>query len=118
MKIIITSKGKTLDSEVDPRFGRGAYFLLIDADSKEFEVLDNSEGIAASHGAGVQAGQRVVNSGATALITGHVGPKAGQAMAGSDVKIYSHAEGTVREMLNKFLAGELKPDTTEEGQQS
>jgi len=115
MKIIITSKGKTLDSPVDPRFGRGAFFLLIDVDSGEFEVMDNSEGIAASHGAGVQAGQRVVNSGAKALLTGHVGPKAGQAMEGSGVAIYSHAEGTVQDMLDKFRSGSLTPDTTEEG---
>lgn len=115
MKIIITSKGKTLDSPVDPRFGRGAYFMLIDVESGEFEVLDNSEGIAASHGAGVQAGQRVVNSGAKALITGHVGPKAGQAMEGSGIDLYSHAEGTVQNMLDKFRAGGMTPDTIEEG---
>ena len=115
MKIVITSKGKTLDSAVDPRFGRGAYFLVIDVQSGEFEVLDNSDGVAASHGAGVQAGQRVVNSGAEALLTGHVGPKAGQAMEGSGVKVYSHAEGTVQEMLEKFRSGELKPDLKEEG---
>lgn len=115
MKIIITSKGMTMDSQVDPRFGRGAYFLLIDVETGNYEVLDNADGIAASHGAGVQAGQRVVNSGAKALLTGHVGPKAGQAMEGSGVEIYFHAEGTVQEMLDKFRAGELTPAPTEEG---
>ncbi len=115
MKIIITSKGQTLDSAVDPRFGRGAFFLLIDVESGDFEVLDNADGVAASHGAGVQAGQRVVNSGAKALLTGHVGPKAGQAMAGSGVELYSHAEGTVQEMLEKFRSGTMTPDPTEEG---
>ncbi len=115
MKIIITSKGQTLESPVDPRFGRGAFFLLIDVETGKFEALDNADGINASHGAGVQAGQRVVNSGATALLTGHVGPKAMQAMEGSGVAVYSHAEGTVQEMLDKFRSGELTPDPTEEG---
>ena len=115
MKIIITSKGKTLDSPVDPRFGRAAFFMLIDVETGGFEALDNADGIAASHGAGVQAGQRVVNSGAKALITGHVGPKAGQAIGGSGVEVYSHTEGTVQEMLDKFRNGELTPDPTEEG---
>ncbi len=114
MKIIITSKGKTLESQVDPRFGRGAYFLVIDVDTSEFEVLDNSAGVSATHGAGVQAGQRVVDSGAQALLTGHVGPKAGQALAGSSVAVYSHAEGTVQQMLDRFRAGELTPDSPEE----
>ncbi len=41
MKIAVTSKEKTLDSEVDPRFGRAAYILVVDSENLSFEVLDN-----------------------------------------------------------------------------
>ncbi|MDH3567576.1 MAG: dinitrogenase iron-molybdenum cofactor biosynthesis protein, partial [Desulfobacteraceae bacterium] len=30
MKIAVTSRGKDLDSPVDPRFGRAAYILVVD----------------------------------------------------------------------------------------
>ena len=33
MKIAVTSKGKTMDSEVDPRFGRAAYILVVDSET-------------------------------------------------------------------------------------
>ena len=41
MKIVVSSTGKDLDSEIDPRFGRCAYFLLVDTDTMDHEVLDN-----------------------------------------------------------------------------
>jgi len=33
MKIAITSSGSDLKSEVDPRFGRCAYFILVETDT-------------------------------------------------------------------------------------
>ncbi len=59
MKVAVTSSGKTLDSPVDPRFGRAAYFLIVDTDSLEFEVVDNTDNINAFKGAGIQAAVRV-----------------------------------------------------------
>ena len=38
MKIAVTSKGVDLDSEVDPRFGRAAYVLVVDSETLSFEV--------------------------------------------------------------------------------
>ena len=45
MKIAITAKGADLDSEVDPRFGRAAYILIVDSETLDFEALDNKENI-------------------------------------------------------------------------
>ena len=42
MKIAITSTGKDLDSQVDPRFGRCAYFLIVNIDDMSFEAIDNA----------------------------------------------------------------------------
>ena len=56
MKIGITSTGKNLDAEVDQRFGRCKYFIIVDTDSMEFEAISN-ENIMASGGAGIQAAQ-------------------------------------------------------------
>ena len=35
MKIAVTSTGQTLSDPIDPRFGRAAFFILVDADTKE-----------------------------------------------------------------------------------
>lgn len=41
MKIAITSTGNSLDSFVDSRFGRCAWFVVYDTDSKSFEFIPN-----------------------------------------------------------------------------
>ena len=51
MKIAVTSTGKTLDSDIDPRFGRAAYFVIVDTETMDFEVKEN-DNIAAAGGAG------------------------------------------------------------------
>jgi len=45
MKIAITSLGRDLNSQVDPRFGRAAYILIVNTVDNGVEVLDNSENI-------------------------------------------------------------------------
>ena len=54
MKIAITSTGQTLDSQVDPRFGRAAYFIIVDTETMEFETIEN-QNVNASGGAGVKS---------------------------------------------------------------
>ena len=39
MKIAISSTGPDLDAQVDPRFGRCEYFLIVELDDMSFEAL-------------------------------------------------------------------------------
>ena len=41
MKIVITAIAPDIDAQVDPRFGRGAYFLVVDADTLEWHAEAN-----------------------------------------------------------------------------
>lgn len=106
MKLAISSKGKTLESEVDPRFGRCKYFILCDEDLDQYEVLNNG-GQSAVGGAGVQAAESVVNSGAKTVLTGNVGPKAFQVMSSSGILVVTDVCGTVKEVIEQYLAGDL-----------
>ena len=67
MKICVTAVSASLDSQVDPRFGRCAYFIIVDASSMKFEALPNVSA-GAMHGAGVQAAQMAVNKEVQAVI--------------------------------------------------
>ncbi|MBU0574437.1 MAG: dinitrogenase iron-molybdenum cofactor biosynthesis protein, partial [Candidatus Margulisbacteria bacterium] len=58
MKICVTSKGNKLESDVDPRFGRCEYFVIVDTDTMEFEAFDNPSAMAMG-GAGPQAAKMV-----------------------------------------------------------
>ncbi len=108
MKIAVTSKGKDLDSEVDPRFGRAAYILIVDTDSFEFEALDNSENVNAFKGAGIQAAVMVSNKGAEVLLTGFCGPNAFKTVNAAKIKVVNDVSGTVRDVVNAFKDGKYK----------
>ncbi|MCX6089334.1 MAG: dinitrogenase iron-molybdenum cofactor biosynthesis protein, partial [Candidatus Atribacteria bacterium] len=56
MKIGITSQGKSLKDPIDPRFGRCQFFLIVDDESSEIEVVANSQ-LSAGGGAGIQSAQ-------------------------------------------------------------
>jgi predicted Fe-Mo cluster-binding NifX family protein len=107
LKIAVTSQGKELDSQVDPRFGRAVYILVVDSENYEFQVLDNNENINAMKGAGIQAASNVVNIGAKVLLTGHCGPNAFKALKAGKVAVANDATGTVREAVKAYLDGKL-----------
>ena len=41
MKVVVSSTGTTLDSLVDPRFGRCPYFIVIDTENLNFESVSH-----------------------------------------------------------------------------
>ena len=107
MKICITSQGDTLDSQVDPRFGRCPYFIIADSETKKFEAEKN-ESVRATGGAGVQSGQTISNKGAKAVLTGNVGPNAFQTLNAAGIDIITGVSGTVKEAIEKYNNGELE----------
>jgi predicted Fe-Mo cluster-binding NifX family protein len=110
MKISISSQGPSLDSSVDPRFGRACQFLLYDTESSSYEVISNSESLNAAQGAGIKAAETITNKGAQVLITGHCGPKAFNTLREAGIEIFGGAEGlTVSEALEKYRSGGLQP---------
>jgi len=118
MKIAVTSKGVDLNSEVDPRFGRAAYILVVDSETLSFEVLNNKENVNAFKGAGIQAAKMVSETGADVLLTGYCGPNAFKAMKAAKVGVANDATGTVREAVAAYEAGKLPlaEDANVEGQ--
>ena len=108
MKIVVTSQGTNMQSPVDPRFGRASSFIVFDTETGAWSAVSNSVNANAAQGAGIQASKRVVELGADALLTGHVGPKAFAALRAGGVAIHTGAGGTVAEAVEQFKAGNLK----------
>jgi len=107
MKICATAAAGSLDAQVDPRFGRCPYFVIVDSESMQFEAIPNVA-LGAMSGAGIQAAQTVASRGVKVLITGNVGPNAFQALSAAGIKVVIGAFGTVREAIEKYKRGELK----------
>lgn len=107
MKIAVTSKGTDPDSQVDPRFGRAAYILIVDSENFDFEVIDNKENVNAFKGAGIQAASAITSKGAEVLLTGFCGPNAFRALKAGNVDVANDAKGTVKEAVKAYLEGKL-----------
>lgn len=106
MKICITAQGPTLEAPVDSRFGRCANFVFVDPKTMQMETTPNP-GAMAGGGAGIQAAQLVVDRGATAVLTGHVGPNAYNALTASGVEIFLGVTGSVKNAVDQFREGKL-----------
>ena len=111
MKIAVSSTGGSLDAQIDPRFGRCPYFVIVNSETMKFETVANTAS-GAMGGAGIQAAQLVATKGVQAVLTGSVGPNAFQALSSAGISIITGVFGTVREAVEKFKSGQLQKITT------
>ena len=107
MKVAVTSRGSVLSSELDPRFGRARYFVVVDTDSGEFTAHDNVNNRQASETVEIEAGQSIVNLCVDAVITGNIGPKAAGALRAGNVMVYKQNWGTVRHAIERYKTGRI-----------
>ena len=110
MKIAISATSDSLDAQIDPRFGRCEYFVIVDIETMKFEALPNKSRSAMS-GAGIQAAQAIANRGVQAVLTGNVGPNAFQVLSSAGIDVTTGVSGTVREAVEKFKGGQLQKIT-------
>ncbi len=108
MKVAISSSGKDLNSQVDPRFGRCTYFLIVNTSDMSFEVFDNESGVLGG-GAGIQSAQFVASKGAKAVITGNCGPNAVHTLYAAGIQVFLGNTGTLKEALDNYKNGNLTP---------
>ena len=102
--------GPGLDADVDPRFGRCQYFVIIDPQTMEFESLENSSAMAAG-GAGISTAQMIANKGVQVVLTGNCGPNAYQTLSAAGVQVITGAVGSVRGAVEAYKTGKLQPST-------
>jgi predicted Fe-Mo cluster-binding NifX family protein len=108
VKVAVSSTGPSLDSQVDPRFGRCQYFIIVNTETMEFEAIENPS-IMAMGGAGIQSAQLVANKGAEVILTGNCGPNAFQTFSAAGVTVIVGVVGTVKDAVERYKRGELQP---------
>lgn len=108
MKIAVPICKKNLESKVEFRFGRADKFLIYDSINENTEVIDNSQNLNASQGAGIQAAQNILKKGVTRLICGHCGPKAFKVLKQANVKVFTVKNSTVEDAIDMVISGKLE----------
>lgn len=107
MRIAITAVEPQLDSELDPRFGRCPYFLVVETDNLTFEAVEN-ENQALGQGAGIQSARLLCERGVKFVLTGNCGPNAHQTLSAAGIGVVVGCSGTVRSVIEQFEAGQLQ----------
>jgi predicted Fe-Mo cluster-binding NifX family protein len=109
MKIILTATSPNFDADVDPRFGRGAYFLIDDPDTLEWKAVPNPA-LGAPGGAGIQAAQFATDQKCDAVISGDFGPNAYHALKAAGIPMYLFGScRSIREAIQRFKFGQIEP---------
>jgi predicted Fe-Mo cluster-binding NifX family protein len=103
MIVAVTAQEGRIDSPVDSRFGRAAFFMIANSDTMNVYAHDNSAGTNAGNGAGTSAAQLLAEERVDVLYTGKVGPKAAEALGKANIKVIEETTGTVEEVLAAAL---------------
>jgi predicted Fe-Mo cluster-binding NifX family protein len=107
MKIAVSSTGPVLEAEIDEKFGRCKYFVIVDLDTLAFEAVPNTAAFV-SAGAGVPAAMLMVNRGVETVLTGEVGPSATEVLVAAGIPVYTGIQGTLLEAVEMFKDGRLR----------
>jgi predicted Fe-Mo cluster-binding NifX family protein len=107
MKICVSSTGNSMEAQLDPRFGRCLYFVIVDPETMQFEAVPNVAS-GTTGGAGIQAAQTMADKSVKVVITGSVGPNAFQALSTAGIEIITGASGTVKAVIEQYKRGELR----------
>jgi predicted DNA-binding protein (UPF0251 family)/predicted Fe-Mo cluster-binding NifX family protein len=107
MKIAVTSSDGMVDGMVDERFGRAKKIILFDTTDGSHSVIDNTPNMNAPQGAGIQTSQNIVNAGAQAVISGHLGPNAFRVLRVAGIPAYTATNMSVKEAMERYREEKL-----------
>lgn len=107
MKIAISATSPSLDAEVDSRFGRCSYFIIVESDTMQFETLDNS-GATADGGAGISTGQVIAKSGVQVVLTGDCGPNAYRVLSAAGIQVITGVSGKIRDAVQGYKSDKFQ----------
>ncbi len=100
-KICFTSQGKDFSSELDPKFGRASYILIIDPHTSQIEAVENPNREAVQ-GAGIQTAQFISEKEVGIVVTGRCGPNAKKVLESSGIRVVEGASGQIDDLFEKL----------------
>jgi predicted Fe-Mo cluster-binding NifX family protein len=100
MKIAITSTGQSLESKLDQRFGRCAFFVIYDTETGGVEILPNPNRDA-EEGAGPASVQFVASKEVQKIVSGEFGVKIKSLLDSLKIQmiVYKEPETTVKSVI-------------------
>jgi predicted Fe-Mo cluster-binding NifX family protein len=107
MKIALSTNHQNSNALLERRFGRCAYFAVVDTEQKKWEFLVNPASQALG-GAGTRAAQFLANQDVQVVISGDFGPNAFTALNLGHIQMYQAKDGMLAQLLEDFFSGYLQ----------
>ena len=108
MKIAIGLEENSYESQVDRRFGRASFFILIDTENNNYEIIENEAKDEAT-GAVLKVVKNLMSLGVDEIIAGEIGPKAAVLIEEFDIPTYKLGElKSVDEVLKNYKETKLE----------
>ncbi len=107
MKVAVSAAEPSLESQVDSRFGRCPWYVIVDTEDLSFEAIVNPSGSVGS-GAGIQAGRLMSEKSVKYVLTGNCGPNAYRTLNAAGIGVIVGCKGTVAEVTAQFTDGKLE----------
>ncbi|MBU0971998.1 MAG: NifB/NifX family molybdenum-iron cluster-binding protein [Proteobacteria bacterium] len=101
MKIAISSFGEEITAQIDPRFGRCRFFVVVDTKDMQLAVFEN-ENADQTGGAGIRSAAFLIDKGVDLVITGRCGPNAMDVFNERKVQVICDQTGTVEAAIERY----------------
>ena len=109
MKVCIPTMGKRgLDEQVGEHFGRVPTYTIVDTETKEVTVIDNTSEHMGGRG---YPPEIIAKTGTQAMLCSGLGRRAIAMFEDLGIMVYVGANGTVMDTLTMFNEGQLQPAT-------
>lgn len=102
MKIGIVAEGDDLESFVAEDFGRAPFFLIVDSETMDYEVVEN-EFKDAAEGAGMLVADAIIGLGLDAVIVGGIGPHGYERLTNAGIMVSFDEDGPAEGSLANFI---------------
>jgi len=108
IKIAISSTSNSIEGDVDSRFGRCPFFLIVTLEKEElkFQAIENMKKDMQG-GVGIAIAQMLANENIDIVITKNIGPRALDVLKQFQIDVYQY-EGSIREAIKNFKEKKLK----------
>ena len=109
MKLAITASGDTLESTIDPRFGRAKYVIQYDTDSGSVISVFENTYANAEHGAGTGLVGWLTNQQVDGVIASQYGPKALDILKEAGTALWvAPSDLSIEQAIEKHKSNQLK----------
>ncbi len=107
MKVAVSARGSTPDSDIDERMGRTYWLMIYETKNNSWQAINNDSGRNALNGAGQHTANLLIDLGVEAVLTGEIGPRAFRLLNSAGIDVYLGAAGTVMDTLVSWHDGQL-----------